>query len=216
MTIINEAVAVVVGYLLGSIPTAYLVVRLATRQDIRKLGGGNVGGLNTLREVGAWAATTVAIIDLGKGAAAVAIAHWLLGVPPLFVLLAGLAAVIGHNWMVWLKFSGGKGAGATIGALAVAMPLYDYWQGLAIFLGIIAIVLMVTRNIALSTGSALVFLPLITWLGTKSITATIVAICLGLVILIKFLPTAIKSWSQSKTAGDFIFDRGQKGGKRGG
>ena len=51
MTIINEAVAVVVGYLLGSIPTAYLVVRLATRQDIRKLGGGNVGGLNTLREV---------------------------------------------------------------------------------------------------------------------------------------------------------------------
>jgi len=126
-------------------------------------------------------------------------------------MLAGLAAVIGHNWMVWLKFSGGKGMGATIGALAVVMPVYGYWQELLIFLGIILISLIITRNIALSTGTALVFLPLITWLGTKSLTATIMTIILGLVIAIKFLPTARAAWAKAGAKKDFIFERWQRG-----
>jgi len=211
--IINAIIAIVLGYLLGSIPTAYIVARLAAGKDIRQMGGGNVGGLNTFREIGFWAILPVAIVDLGKGAAAVAIAYWLLDLSPLFVLLAGLAAVIGHNWMVWLKFSGGKGMGAAIGALAVAMPLYGYWQGLAIFLGIFVVIALITRNVALASATALVFLPLITWLGTKSGTATIVAIILGLVVLIKFLPTARAAWAKSKTKEDFIFDRWQRNKK---
>jgi len=211
--IINAIIAIVLGYLLGSIPTAYIVARLATGKDIRKMGGGNVGGLNVSREVGIWAILPVAIVDLGKGAAAVAIAYWLLDLSPLFVLLAGLAAVIGHNWMVWLKFSGGKGMGAAIGALAVAMPLYGYWQGIAIFLGIFVVVASITRNVALASATALVFLPLVTWLGTKSGTATILAIALGVVILIKFLPTARAAWAKSSTTREFIFDRRQRGKK---
>ncbi|GAH24685.1 unnamed protein product, partial [marine sediment metagenome] len=150
--IVNQAIAIIIGYLVGSIPTAYLVTRLVKGKDIRQLGGGNVGGLNVFREVGRWPALAVGIVDLGKGAAAVAIAYWLLGVPQLFVLLAGLAAVIGHNWMVWLKFSGGKGMGATMGALAVILPVYGYWQGMVIFLGVILIPFIITRNVALSTG----------------------------------------------------------------
>ncbi len=139
-----------------------------------------------------------------------AIAHWLLDLSPLFVLLAGLAAVIGHNWMVWLKFSGGKGMGATIGALAVVMPLYGYWQGLLIFFGIILMPFLITRNVALSMGTGLVFLPLITWLGTKSLTATFVAIALFVVITIKFLPTALAALAKSRTKEEFIFDRWQR------
>ena len=208
--IINAIIAIVLGYLLGSIPTAYIVGRLAAGKDIRQMGGGNVGGLNVFREVGAWAILPVAIIDVGKGAAAVAIAHWLLDFPLLFVLLAGLASVVGHNWMVWLKFSGGKGMGATIGALAMAMPLYGYWQGIVIFLGIFVVIAIITRNVALASCTALVFLPLITWLGTKSLTATIVAIALGVVILIKFLPTARTAWAKSRTKEEFIFDRWQR------
>jgi len=208
--IINPIIAIVLGYLLGSIPTAYIVARLTTSKDIRQMGGGNVGGLNAFREVGVWAILPVAIVDLGKGAAAVAIAHWLLDLSPLFVLLAGLASVIGHNWMVWLKFSGGKGMGATIGALAVAMPLYGYWQGIVIFLGIFLVVVLITRNVALASCTGLVFLPLITWLGTKSLTATSVAIALGVVILIKFLPTARAAWAKSRTKEEFIFDRWQR------
>ena len=208
--IIDAIIAIVLGYLLGSIPTAYLVARLATGKDIRQMGGGNVGGLNVFREVGFWAVVPVVIVDLGKGAAAVAIAHWVLDLPPLYVLLAGVASVVGHNWMVWLKFSGGKGMGAAIGAMGLAFPLYGYWQGIAIFLGIFVAVALITHNIALASGTSLVFLPLITWLGTKSLTATLVAIILGIIILIKYIPTARASWARSETIRDFIFDRWQR------
>ncbi len=203
-------IAIVLGYLLGSIPSAYLAIRLATGKDIRQMGGGNVGGLNVFREVGWKAALFVGIVDLGKGAAAVAIAHWLLAVPQLFVLLAGLAAVVGHNWMIFLKFSGGKGMGATFGALAVVMPLYGYTYGLLIFLTVIIIPLIITRNVALSMGIGLVFLPLITWLVTKSALATTLAITLGVIIAIRFLPTARAALAKSKTKDEFIFDRWQR------
>ena len=208
--IVTGMIAIIIGYLLGSIPAAYITARLAKGKDIRQLGGGNVGGVNVYREVGLWPAAAVVIVDLGKGAAAVAIAYWLLQLPPLFVLLAGLSAVIGHNWMVFLKFSGGKGMGATVGALAVVMPLYGYWQGLLIFFGVILIPLIITRNIALSMGIALVALPFITWFGTHSGIGTIMAVILGLLIAIRFLPTARAAWAKSKTKGDFIFDRRRK------
>lgn len=212
--IVNEVVtgviAVLIGYLLGSTPSAYIATRLATGKDIRQLGGGNVGGLNTLREVGVWPAAAAGIVDVGKGSAAVAIAYWLLDLSLVFVLLAGLGAVIGHNWMLWLKFSGGKGMGSAMGALFVLMPLYGYWQGLLILLGIILAIFIITRNVALGMGIGLLFLPLIIWLGTKSGTATIIAIILGLVIAMKFLPTARAAWAKVENKKDFVFDRGRR------
>ncbi len=213
--VVNEIIAVVLGYLLGSIPSAYIAARIANGKDIRRLGGGNVGGLNTFREVGTKAAAAVGIVDLGKGAAAVAIAYWLLDVPQLFVMLAGLAAVIGHMWMVFLKFSGGKGMGTTFGALAVLMPIYGYWYGLLIFVVVIIIPFIITRNVALSMGIGILFLPLIVWLTTQAELATILAIILGLLIAAKFLPTASAAWAKSRSKKDFIFDRGQRGNERG-
>ena len=209
--IIKEIFAIIIGYLLGSIPSAYIAARLATGKDIRQMGGGNVGGLNVHREVGAWPAFAVGIVDLGKGTAAVAIAYWLLDLSPVFVLLSGLAAVIGHNWMVWLKFSGGKGMGVTIGALAVLLPVYGYWQGLPIFFGIILIPYVITHNIAISMGLALVALPFITWLGMNSGIGTIMAVILGLTIGVKFLPTARASWAKAESKKDeFFFDHRQR------
>ncbi len=210
---VNEVIAIVLGYLLGSIPSAYLAARLVKGKDIRQLGGGNVGGLNTFRELGAWAALPVGIIDVGKGAVTVAIALWALEVSTPFVLLAGLAAVIGHNWMVWMKFRGGKGMGPTIGALSVLLPIYGYPLGLAIFFGIILIPLIITRNIALSMGTGLVALPFITWLVMDSGIGTIYAVVLFIVITIKFLPTALAALAKSKTAEEFFFDRWQRGKK---
>ncbi len=208
--VITEFIAIIIGYLLGSIPSAYIATQLAKGKDIRQLGGGNVGGLNVFREVGHWPALAAGIVDVGKGAAAVAIAYWLLAVPPLFVLLVGLAAVVGHNWMVFLKFSGGKGMGATFGALAVLLPLYGYWQGLLIFLGIILIPFIITRNVALSMGIGLLSLPSITWLGMNSGIGTIMAVIVGLVIALKFLPTARAALAKSETKRDFIFDHWQR------
>ena len=212
--VVYSCLAVIIGYLLGSIPSAYIITRLVAGKDIRQLGGGNVGGLNVYREVGIWPALTAGIFDFCKGTAAVAIAYWLLAVPTLFVLLAGIAAVIGHNWMVFLKFSGGKGAGTTVGALSLIMPLYGYWPGLLIFFGIIVIPLIITHNVALSIGIALIFLPLVVWLGTHSGVGTIMAAILGLIMLIKFLPTARRALARSKTTRDLIFDRQGSGKKK--
>ena len=186
--LVKEIIALVLGYLLGSIPSAYIAARVVRGKDIRQMGGGNVGGLNTIREVGVKAGIAVTIADISKGAAAVAIAYWLLGVPQLFVMLTGLAAVIGHMWMAFLKFSGGKGMGTTFGALAVLMPIYGYWYAYLILLAVVAIPSIITHNVALSMGIGLIFLPLITWLITKSELATILTIVLGVLIAINFFP----------------------------
>jgi len=212
-------IAVVLGYLLGSIPTAYIVTRLVKGEDVRRLGGGNVGGLNVYREVGLLPAVVVAIVDLGKGAAAVAIAYWLLDLSVLFVLAAALAAVVGHNWMLFLKFSGGKGMGPAIGGLFVLLPLYGYPLGLAFFFAVVLILFIITRNVALSMGAGLLSLPFITWGGMQSIPEyqtefIIYSVVLGLIILAKFTPTAIAAVSRTRNVRGFIFDRGRKGKKQ--
>jgi glycerol-3-phosphate acyltransferase PlsY len=203
-------IAVVLGYLLGSIPTAYIVTRLAKGEDVRRLGGGNVGGLNVYREVGKLPAAVVAIVDLAKGAAAVAIAYWLLDLEVYFVLAAALAAVVGHNWMLFLKFSGGKGMGSAIGGLFVLLPLYHYSWGLAFFFAVVLILFIITRNVALSMGAGLLSLPFIAWLGMKSAPFIIYSVVLGLVILAKFIPTAIAAAARTRGVKGFIFDRGRR------
>jgi glycerol-3-phosphate acyltransferase PlsY len=208
---VNGIIAVVLGYLLGSIPTAYIVTRLAKGEDVRQLGGGNVGGLNVYREVGKLPAAVVAIVDVAKGAAAVAIAYWLLNVSLPFVLAAAVAAVVGHNWMVWLRFSGGKGMGAAIGGLFVLLPLYHYSIGLAFFFAVLAILFVITRNVALSMGAGLLSLPFIAWLGMKSAPFIIYSVVLGLIILAKFIPTAVAAAARNRNVKGFIFDRGQRG-----
>ncbi|MFC1872052.1 glycerol-3-phosphate acyltransferase [Chloroflexota bacterium] len=209
---VNEITALVIGYLLGSIPSAYIITRITLGKDIRHLGGGNVGGLNTFSEVGFLPAVMVIFADVGKGAATVAIAYGILGLSPLFVMLAGLAAVVGHNWMLFLKFSGGKGMGPTFGALAVLMPVYGYWYTYFIFLGVIVVPFVITRNVALSMGVGLLFLPLITWLGTQSGLATLMAVSLGVLIGAKYLPTAMRTGAKAGNVKDFIFEGRHKDG----
>ena len=203
--LVTGVLVFLVGYLLGSIPSAYIFTRMASGRDIRKLGGGNVGGLNTLREVGRAPAIAASLVDFGKGAAAVAIARWGLQVDPLYVYLTAAAAVVGHNWMVWLRFTGGKGMAATLGALVVLMPAYGYLSGLWILLGLIAVPLALTRNVALSMGIGLLALPFIAWLaGTQSGLFVVWAVVVGLMIAAKFAPTALGVISQSTGIRDFI------------
>lgn len=209
--VITGIIALVIGYLLGSIPSAYITTRFVLGQDIRQLGGGNVGGLNTYREVGLWAALAVGFVDVVKGAAAVAVAYWGLALTDLsqpWLLATGLMAVVGHNWMVWLKFSGGKGMGAAIGSLGMLLPLYGYWQGLLVFIGVIIVPFVITRNVAFSLGIGLLSIPFIAWLGVQSGLFVAWSIILGLIIGLKFLPTALAAWTRSHNKREFIFDRG--------
>jgi len=203
---ISGLVAFLVGYVLGSIPSAYLFTRWAISKDIRRLGGGNVGGLNTLREVGLLPAIAATAVDFGKGAAAVAIAHWVLGLDPIYVFIAAGASIVGHNWMVWLKFSGGRGMGAAIGAMVVLMPIYDYLLGLAIVLGLIVVPLVLVRNVALAMGIGLISLPFVIWLTGEEHTGMFViwSVVIGLTIAGKFSSTALVSLKRSVGVKDFI------------
>ncbi|MFP6736091.1 MAG: glycerol-3-phosphate acyltransferase, partial [Rhodospirillales bacterium] len=109
------AIVAILSYLLGSIPFGLLLTRIAGLGDIRDVGSGNVGATNVLRTGAKGIAAATLILDAAKGAAPVlALAFWQIGHADLG-LLAGLAAVIGHNFPVWLKFKGGKGVATSIG-----------------------------------------------------------------------------------------------------
>ncbi|MFC1932165.1 glycerol-3-phosphate acyltransferase [Chloroflexota bacterium] len=183
--VITGVIAIIIAYLLGSIPSAYVFTRLATGKDIRQLGGGNAGARNVFREVGLRAAIPTAIFDVGKGAAAVAIASFLLNVPLFFVLAAGLAAVAGHMWSIYLKFTGGNGLSATIGALSVMMR----WE-LLIVLGLMLILTAIIRNPVLSLNISLLSLPVSAWFLEKSWLPVVFAILLILMMVLNFIPTA--------------------------
>jgi glycerol-3-phosphate acyltransferase PlsY len=202
----SEALAIIIGYLLGTIPTAYIVTRLWIKRDIRKLGGGNVGFMNVFREVGTLPGLVVVFIDIAKGAAAIAIAKWGLNVPDAFVLLAGLAAIIGHNWMPWLKFTGGKGMASAIGIIITLFLAYGYPLQLGIFMAIVLIPLFITRNVALSMGLGLISLPFIVWFGIHSAFTAVMAAVLFIISFIKFLPTALLSIKKARRKKDLIFD----------
>lgn len=182
---INGFIAIIIAYLLGSVPSAYIITRLKIGKDIRKLGGGNAGVRNVYREVGLAAAIPVGIFDVGKGAAAVAIAHWGLGAPPVFVLAAGLAAVAGHMWSAYLKFTGGNGLATAIGVLSLLMS-----RELLIILGIMLVLTVLTRNPVLSLNIGLLSLPVSAWFLENAWLYVIFTIWLILIMVINFIPTA--------------------------
>lgn len=156
----NIAAAMVIGYLLGSIPFAYIIVRLKKGIDIRQKGSGNVGALAAWREVGPGFGIIALASDVGKGVLAVYVARWL-GLDLLWICVAGFAAVAGHNWPVFLKFRGGKGAATIMGVLLAFMPVQ-----FAIGLGIAILVVIPTSNIRLGM-IGLACIPLIAWLYHK-------------------------------------------------
>ena len=116
------AVFALLGYLLGSIPFGLLLTQAAGLGDIRRIGSGNIGATNVLRTGNKTVAAATLLLDGLKGAAAVLLAAWFGG--PQAVLWAGIGAVIGHSFPVWLRFKGGKGAATSYGVLiAAAWPV---------------------------------------------------------------------------------------------
>jgi len=174
--------AIVIAYLLGSIPSAYIVGHLVKGVDIRQVGGGNMGAVNTMREIGTAAGLSVLFADMAKGTIVVLIAQWL-GLPLIWVFIIGLAAVVGHNWSVWLKFRGGQGLATTLGVLLALVPIE-----FAISFAIIVIVVLVTSNMRLGAGVGLVFLPLIIWLFGGELSIIVYSIALPLFCSLKMIP----------------------------
>jgi acyl phosphate:glycerol-3-phosphate acyltransferase len=119
--VVGPGAALLVGYLLGSIPFGLLLTRMAGAGDLRTIGSGNIGATNVLRTGRKGLAALTLILDAAKGAAAVFLAQWL---NPDWGLIGGLAAFLGHCYPVWLRFKGGKGVATYLGiALALAWPV---------------------------------------------------------------------------------------------
>ena len=159
---INDIViAIIVGYVFGSFPSAYLAGRLGKGIDIRDVGSRNMGAMNVFYQVGPVEATLVTLADLGKGIGAILLVRWLSGgdlFSP-FDFLTGLtatAAIIGHIFPVFLKFRGGKGAATAIGILIFLMP----WAVPFLFI-VFAIAVLITRNPTFSYSLLLIVFPFV-------------------------------------------------------
>jgi len=164
------------AYLLGSIPTAYIVARFIAGKDIRRLGDGNIGAKNTFESVGRLAGMVVAFIDVGKGVLTVTMARHF-SVTDEVILLAGLGAVLGHDFSVFLRFQGGQGMATTLGIFLALFPL-ESALGLVAF----TIVLAVTRNWDLSCGIGSVMFLVMMWKTGQTTMHVFYAIILLLLI----------------------------------
>ena len=171
----------VVAYLLGSIPTGYLVGR-AKGVDVRKVGSGNIGATNAFRTLGKTAGILVLLVDALKGYVAASqvptIVQRLIApsVPPdeatreYLQIIAGVVVILGHNYTCWLHFKGGKGIATSAGVLAALIPIT-----FAIGLGTWIVVCVATRYVSVASISAALVLPIATWLAHYSLRMIVVA-----------------------------------------
>ena len=173
-----ELLIVALAYFLGSLPTAYLLVRLMTGHDVRRKGSGNVGGTNALRTAGWKVGVAVTIIDMAKGAIPV----WLMqrfNPESGWIAAAMLAAVVGHCYPVWLKFQGGKGVATGFGAFMILAPL----SALAVF-GLWVVVLLIWRWVSLASMTASASFPLILKLIDNPDVVTLTAVSAAAILII--------------------------------
>jgi glycerol-3-phosphate acyltransferase PlsY len=173
-----ELFLVLIAYVLGSLPTALLVVRVLTGEDVRRKGSGNVGATNALRAAGWKAGVVVTLIDVAKGALAV----WMMrGYNPEsgWVSAAMLAVVVGHCYPVWLKFRGGKGVAAGFGAFLVLAPL----SALAALV-VWVLVLVISRWVAMASMVASAVFPLALKLLDEPDMVTLVSVTVAAVLIV--------------------------------
>jgi glycerol-3-phosphate acyltransferase PlsY len=179
------------AYLLGSIPSGFLVAK-AKGMDIRKVGSGNIGATNVFRTLGKPAGIVVMVADTLKGLLAVGVMpHLLFWTFPsaselayvsrdYLAVVAGVFAVLGHNYTFWLWFKGGKGV-ATTGGVLLALS----WLGFLLSAGVWVLVLLLSRYVSLASIAAGLFLPFSVWISGGSPTRIAVFAIIGALAIVK-------------------------------
>ena len=150
---------VLLGYVLGSIPFGYLLVRAQSGGDVRAIGSGNIGATNVARTAGVSVGLATLVLDAAKGFFAAWLAGHFSSGNIRFMMYAGLAAILGHVFPIWLKFSGGKGVATALGVF-----LMISWAAVAAAVAIFAIVVFFWRYVSLASISAAAALPLLVYL----------------------------------------------------
>jgi glycerol-3-phosphate acyltransferase PlsY len=176
-----------VAYLFGGIPFELIVGKVAYRTDIREHGSGNLGATNTFRVLGTVPGVIVLLLDAAKGAAAVLIAAWLMrttaaaaSVPQSwFLLLVMFAAMAGHTYSPYLRFSGGKGVATAAGALLVLMPLV-----VLVLLVVLVVVIALSRMVSLGSVVVALLFPLLAYAfySTDPVSVALTVLAAALVV----------------------------------
>jgi len=195
--------SIIIGYLLGSIPTAYIVSRIRKGIDIRNIGSRNMGGANVMREIGAREGVLVGLIDIAKGAGAILIAQ-ALNISELWVFGAGFAALVGHNFPVFARFRGGRGSATIIGIFLVLAP-----EAILITLVVVAIPFFTTRKFGAALLIGFGLLPLFLWLLEGWLALVRYALVIDVFMLIRNL-SGIKQIVAKGIIEDMIHDRQRK------
>jgi len=204
--------SIIAAYLIGSLPTAYLVGRLRRGIDIREVGSRNMGAMNVFYTVGAAYGVLVLLVDIGKGVLAVFLARWLGSVFDVQIIVAGVAvvelaaggmAVIGHGFPVFLKFRGGKGGATCIGVFGYLMP----WT-LPFGIGIFLLTLLISRYPTLSYSLALACAPFVAWLRYHSGVLVLFSALLLLILVIRYIPRLIEMRARAGSWGHVFRRKG--------
>lgn len=176
--------AALIGYLLGAIPFGLIIGRLTKGVDLREHGSHRTGATNALRTLGTSAAAGVFVLDVAKGVAAVLLARLIFADDPMVewaAAVAGLAAIVGHNWSVFIGFTGGRGVATSAGALG-AMSIWT----ILILAPIVAIVIWRSRYVSLGSIVGALGAPLITavlaGIGASGVPAVGYALASGLLV----------------------------------
>jgi len=174
MQILLGMIAIAIAYILGSIPFGLLIVKLKTGQDIRSIESGRTGGTNAMRAAGFWAGFLTAILDILKGAASVWLAYWLAPEMRLFQVLAPIAAIVGHNYSIFLpersengrflRLRGGAGGAPSVGGA------FGLWAASILIIVPLGALIFFTMGIASVTTMSVALLAILifgvrAWLG---------------------------------------------------
>lgn len=177
-----------VSYLLGSLPTGYLVCRWVKEADIRQLGSGNIGATNVVRVLGKKWGGLVLGVDIGKGFLPVfAVMAW--WNQPIWALLAGAAAIIGHSKTVWLRFSGGKAVATGAGTVLGLDPLVG-----AILLGLWVVLVLTTRYVSVASMVAAAALPVLLAAHAQPRSFVVYGLAVAILVIVRHQSNLQRLW----------------------
>lgn len=179
-----------VGYLIGAIPTAYIIGKLYKRMDIRLYGSGNVGATNAFRVLGKAPGMAVLVIDTLKGMIPTTLVADVFGLEGIFHrVLLGVAAVVGHNWTVFLQFKGGKGIATSLGVLiGLTIKIAPIRPVLFFSVAVWLAVFLTTGFVSLASIVAAVLLPLFMVISHQSLALVSLGIIFCLFVVIRHRP----------------------------
>jgi glycerol-3-phosphate acyltransferase PlsY len=195
--------SLIIGYILGSIPTAYVVSRVRRGVDIRTIGSGNMDGADVMREIGTQEGVLVGLFDIAKGAGVILIAQ-VLSVSELWVFGAGFAALVGHNFPVFAGFRGGRGSATIMGIFLALAP-----TAALVTLAVVAIPFFASRKFVGAIIIGFAVLPLFAWLLEGSLPLVRYALAIDVFMLIRNLPD-IRRVLAKGIVRDMIYDRQRK------